>query len=116
MTSQGGGWQRGASEFACHEGNCDHQRARRGQGQVIRGPWIACVDVTETTPRPRDLLLNPRYDNSLDIRVKNMGHHYIPQHYLRGFEVSGQPGMIWMYNKTAKTSKFLPIKSVRRDY
>ena len=39
-----------------------------------------------------------------------MGHHYIPQHYLRGFEVSGQPGMIWMYNKTAKTSKCLPIK------
>ena len=44
-----------------------------------------------------------------------MGHHYIPQHYLRGFEVSGQPGMIWMYNKTAKTSKCLPIKSVAQE-
>ena len=41
-----------------------------------------------------------------------MGQHYVPQHYLRGFEVSDQPGMIWTYDKIAKTSKSLPIKLV----
>ena len=41
-----------------------------------------------------------------------MGQHYVPQHYLRSFEVSDQPGMIWTYDKIAKTSKSLPIKLV----
>ena len=44
-----------------------------------------------------------------------MGQHYVPQHYLRGFEVSNQPGMIWMYDKIAKTSKCLPIKLVAQE-
>ena len=44
-----------------------------------------------------------------------MGHHYIPQHYLRGFEVSDQPGTIWMYDRTAKKSKCLPIKVVAQE-
>lgn len=44
-----------------------------------------------------------------------MGQHYVPRHYLRGFEVPDQPGMIWTYDKTAKTSRCLPIKSVAQE-
>lgn len=28
-----------------------------------------------------------------------MGHHYVPQEYLRGFEDPDSPGKIWMYDK-----------------
>ena len=44
-----------------------------------------------------------------------MGQHYVPQHYLRGFEVSDQPGAIWTYDKIATTSKCLPIKLVAQQ-
>ena len=44
-----------------------------------------------------------------------MGQHYVPQHYLRSFEVSDQPGVIWTYDKIAKTLKCLPIKSVAQE-
>ena len=30
-----------------------------------------------------------------------MGHHFVPQRYLRHFAVPGEPGMIWMYDKTS---------------
>ena len=44
-----------------------------------------------------------------------MGHHYVPQHHLCGFENPDEPGMIWTYDKIAKTSKCLPIKSVAQQ-
>ena len=47
-----------------------------------------------------------------------MGQHSVPQHYLRGFEIPDEPGLIWTYDRTARTSKRLPIKSVAqaKDY
>ena len=44
-----------------------------------------------------------------------MGQHYVPQHYLCGFENPDEPGMTWTYDKIAKTSKRLPIKSVAQQ-
>ena len=44
-----------------------------------------------------------------------MGQHYVPQHYLCGFENPDEPGMTWTYDKIAKTSKCLPIKSVAQQ-
>src|SRR5688572_8703709 len=41
-----------------------------------------------------------------------MGHHYLPQRYLRGFQASAAPGAIWMYDKQAGTRKRVPIKEV----
>jgi hypothetical protein len=28
-----------------------------------------------------------------------MGHHHVPQQYLKGFELPDEPGLIWMYDK-----------------
>lgn len=41
-----------------------------------------------------------------------MGHHVVPQRYLRAFEVKDRPGFIWMFDKEKKTAKCLPIKQV----
>jgi Protein of unknown function (DUF4238) len=41
-----------------------------------------------------------------------MGHHYLPQRYLKGFQAPATPGCIWMYDKQKETSKLLPIKQV----
>jgi hypothetical protein len=41
-----------------------------------------------------------------------MGSHYVPQQYLRAFEVPDDPGMIWTYDKKLGTGKKLPIKNV----
>jgi hypothetical protein len=41
-----------------------------------------------------------------------MGHHYVPQEYLRAWEVPGSPGMILTNDKKELTSKPLPIKRV----
>lgn len=41
-----------------------------------------------------------------------MGHHYVPQRYLRGFQEPDRPGFIWMSDKLASTSQLLPIKQV----
>lgn len=41
-----------------------------------------------------------------------MGHHFVPQRYLKGFQTPDNPRFIWMFDKTAHTSKRLPIKQV----
>src|ERR1700674_5383412 len=41
-----------------------------------------------------------------------MGHHYVPQQYLKGFTTPDNPAMIWMYDKTSGQSKRVPIKAV----
>jgi Protein of unknown function (DUF4238) len=40
-----------------------------------------------------------------------MGHHYVPQQYLRGFECKKAPGLIWMYDKSLKEFRKVPIKA-----
>lgn len=44
-----------------------------------------------------------------------MGSHYLPQQYLRGFEVPDQPGTIWLYDKKLHRFKRLPIKVVAQE-
>jgi hypothetical protein len=44
-----------------------------------------------------------------------MGHHYVPQQYLRGFEVEEDPGTIWSYDKVLKTFLKIPIKVVAQE-
>jgi len=44
-----------------------------------------------------------------------MGKHYVPQHYLRGFEDPAKPGMIWMYRKGGEKPVYVPIKSVAQE-
>jgi len=44
-----------------------------------------------------------------------MGHHYVPQHYLRGFEPPAHPGTIWRYDKASKLFKCIPIKVVAQE-
>ena len=41
-----------------------------------------------------------------------MGHHYVPQRYLKGFQAREKPAWIWMYDKEQGTAKLLPIKQV----
>jgi hypothetical protein len=41
-----------------------------------------------------------------------MGHHFVPQRYLRGFQTNENKDLIWMYDKNAKTAKRLPIDRV----
>jgi hypothetical protein len=41
-----------------------------------------------------------------------MGSHYVPQQYLRAFEVPDDPGTIWTYDKKHGTCKRLPIKNI----
>ena len=41
-----------------------------------------------------------------------MGHHYIPQHHLRGFASFSDRHKIWMYDKEQQKFRLLPIKKV----
>src|SRR5262249_44406355 len=41
-----------------------------------------------------------------------MGHHAVPQRYLRGFQCGERPDFIWTYDKQAGTLKCLPIRQV----
>lgn len=41
-----------------------------------------------------------------------MGQHYLPQRYLRQFAAVDHPDKIWMYDKSKRDSKLLPIKIV----
>ena len=48
-----------------------------------------------------------------------MGHHFLPQEYLRQFAVDYDRDRIWMFDKSERSFKLLPIKNVaqaRRDY
>ena len=44
-----------------------------------------------------------------------MGHHYVPQYYLRGFAEDDDNEMIWMYDKQRGTYRLLPIKAVAQS-
>ena len=41
-----------------------------------------------------------------------MGHHYVPQRYLRGFQCPEKPGWVWAFDKQSEAVKQLPIKQV----
>jgi hypothetical protein len=44
-----------------------------------------------------------------------MGHHYVPQEYLRGFRNKPDEDTIWMYDKQIKNFNSLRIKSVAQS-
>ena len=44
-----------------------------------------------------------------------MGHHYVPQAYLRQFEDPSRPGMIWSYGKRERRVVLAPIKTVAQE-
>lgn len=41
-----------------------------------------------------------------------MGHHYVPQSYLRNFGVPSQPDFIWLYQKRGGPTRFVPVAGV----
>ena len=41
-----------------------------------------------------------------------MGHHWVPQKHLCGFQAVDMPDMIWMFDKLNNKSKLVPIKEV----
>ena len=44
-----------------------------------------------------------------------MGHHYVPQQYLRGFEATDEPDTIWVYDKVLCRVARLPIKTIAQE-
>jgi hypothetical protein len=44
-----------------------------------------------------------------------MGHHYVPQKYLRGFAEPGNPDAIWMYDKKLRNFTNPGIKSAAQE-
>lgn len=44
-----------------------------------------------------------------------MGHHYVPQHYLRGFEAIEEAVAIWVYDKSLHRSTRVPIKTIAQE-
>lgn len=38
-----------------------------------------------------------------------MGHHFVPQRYLKGFQLPDNEGFIWMFDKLTQKSKCVPI-------
>ena len=44
-----------------------------------------------------------------------MGHHSVPQRYLRNFGTSEQPELIWQHDKQGEAPKLLPIKKVSQS-
>ena len=44
-----------------------------------------------------------------------MGHHYIPQHHLRGFAISPEKSEVWVYDKKQHELKLLPIKNIAQS-
>ena len=44
-----------------------------------------------------------------------MGQHYVQRHYLRCFGTPEDPNYIWMYDKSLKTFKRLPVKNVAQS-
>jgi hypothetical protein len=41
-----------------------------------------------------------------------MGHHFVPQRYLRNFENPSRPGFIWLHDKRGGPARLAPIKQV----
>ena len=48
-------------------------------------------------------------------RSNYMGHHYVPQAYLKGFEAAESPGMVGTYDKERNSFALLPIKNVAQS-
>jgi hypothetical protein len=46
------------------------------------------------------------------MRANDVGHHYVPQRYLRNFEVPSQPEFILQYARAGGDPKCLPIKAI----
>ncbi len=44
-----------------------------------------------------------------------MGHHYVPQQYLRGFEIAEATGLIWAYDKVEKQLRKVPIRAAAQE-
>lgn len=44
-----------------------------------------------------------------------MGSHYVPQFYLKGFECSSEPGLIWMYDKASRYFRKVPIAAAAQS-
>jgi hypothetical protein len=44
-----------------------------------------------------------------------MGHHYVPQNYLRKFETFQKPGYIWMFDRIHGQQKSVPIKAIAQE-
>lgn len=44
-----------------------------------------------------------------------MGHHYVPQRYLRNFEPRGRPGFIWLHDKQAGKPRLASIAQVAQS-
>jgi hypothetical protein len=44
-----------------------------------------------------------------------VGHHYVPQKYLRNFEARGQPGFIWLHDRQGGKPKLAPIAQVAQS-
>jgi hypothetical protein len=39
-----------------------------------------------------------------------MGHHYVPQHYLKGFASEAHPELVWMFDKKSREFRQVPIR------
>jgi len=44
-----------------------------------------------------------------------VGHHYIPQRYLKNFAITGRPNFIWLYDKERGTRTPAAIKQVAQE-
>ncbi len=44
-----------------------------------------------------------------------MGHHYVPQYYLKGFTDLNEPNLIWMYDKQSREFTHASIKKVVQE-
>src|SRR5262245_12895344 len=44
-----------------------------------------------------------------------MGHHFVPQRYLKGFQAPERPGFLWMHDKQEGESKLVPISKVAQS-
>ena len=53
-----------------------------------------------------------RMETAHALEREHMGHHFLPQEYLRQFAVDGDRDRIWMLDKSERSFKLLPIKNV----
>jgi uncharacterized protein DUF4238 len=44
-----------------------------------------------------------------------MGHHYVPQRYLKNFQARGRPGFIWLYDKQPGKPRLAAIAQVAQS-
>jgi hypothetical protein len=62
-----------------------------------------CVGEPTTQPDCDDLLE----------KTNTMGHHWVPQHYLKGFAVEGTADRLWQFDKRAKSFSAAPIPAIQ---